>query len=623
MTELDQQELDRLRAGEHHEPHRVLGAHAARQNGQGGCVVRVLHPEAERAELLFADRSLAMTPLGGGVFEAFVPDRTPPFAYRVRFGFKGGDSWEREDPYRFLPTLGDMDLHLFGEGNHRRLWEVLGARRVTLESVEGVAFAVWAPNARRVSVIGEFNGWDGRLLPMRSMGSSGVWELFVPGVEPGALYKFEIKTQEGAIRVKTDPMARWMELPPAQASRVEYSTHAWSDDPYMDRRARRDHTREPMNVYELHLGSWARVPEEGNRPLRYREIAPRLVEHVKRFGFTHVELLPIAEHPLTASWGYQVTGYYAPTSRYGTPDDLRWFVDYCHQHDVGVILDWVPAHFPKDDFALRRFDGSALYEHEDPRRGEHPDWGTLIFNYGRAEVRNFLMANALYWLEEFHIDGLRVDAVASMLYLDYSRKAGEWLPNPYGGRENIEAIDFLRATNAIIHEEMPGAITVAEESTSWPGVTRSPESGGLGFTFKWNMGWMHDTLQYFEHEPVHRKYHQDDAHVLDAVRVHGALHQRHQPRRGGPRQALPRRQDARRCVAEARQPAHAARLPVHAARQAAHVHGHGARAVARVELRFEPGLAPVRRTGAEGVRALPGGAWQAVSRALVLVARRS
>jgi 1,4-alpha-glucan branching enzyme len=336
-----------------------------------------------------------------------------------------------------------------------------------------------------------------------------VFELFVPGVEPGALYKYEIKTAGGDLRVKTDPLATCMELPPGTASRVYESTYTWGDDAWMAARGTRDPVREPVSVYEVHFGSWARKPEEGHRPLTYREMAPGLIEHVRRHGFTHIEFLPIAEHPFTGSWGYQVSGYYAPTARYGTPDDLRHLVDQCHQAGIGVILDWVPAHFPKDDFALRRFDGTALYEHEDPRRGEHPDWGTLIFNFGRPEVSGFLLSNALYWLDEFHVDGLRVDAVASMLYLDYSRPEGQWIPNPYGGRENIEAIDFLRHVNGVIRDTRPGCLMVAEESTAWPGVTRPPEAGGLGFTFKWNMGWMHDTLDYFARDPVHRRYHQD------------------------------------------------------------------------------------------------------------------
>jgi 1,4-alpha-glucan branching enzyme len=450
-----------------------------------------------------------MPSLGDGLFAVRL-DAAMPLRYRIRFAFASGDTWERVDPYQFLPTLGEMDLHLFNEGTHRRLWTRLGAHVQRVQGVDGVSFAVWAPNAKRVSLLGEFCRWDGRLLPMRQLGSSGVFELFVPDVQPGAFYKYEIKTATGDLRVKTDPVATNMELPPGTASRVYASAYQWGDDAWLARRALIDPTREPMAVYEVHLGSWARRPEEGDRPLSYREITPRLIEHVQRHGFTHVEILPVSEHPFTGSWGYQVSGYYAPTARFGEPDDLRFLIDQCHQAGIGVLLDWVPAHFPKDDFALRRFDGTALYEHEDPRRGEHPDWGTLVFNFGRPEVRCFLLSNALYWLDEFHVDGLRVDAVASMLYLDYSRKEGEWLPNPYGGRENIEAIDFLRHVNAVVRDTHPGCVMIAEESTAWPGVTRPPEAGGLGFTFKWNMGWMHDTLQYFAHDPVHRRYHHDE-----------------------------------------------------------------------------------------------------------------
>jgi 1,4-alpha-glucan branching enzyme len=360
-------------------------------------------------------------------------------------------------------------------------------------------------------VIGDFCGWDGRLFPMRQLGASGIFELFIPDLKTGALYKYEILTQQGMLRPKTDPMAFSMERSPGTASRVAQSDlYTWNDAEWRKARDAGDPRAEPMLVYEVHLGSWARVPEEGDRSLSYRELADKLVRHVKRLGFTHVELLPVMEHPFDGSWGYQVSGYYAPTARYGTPDDFRFFVDRCHQEGIGVILDWVPAHFPKDDFALRRFDGTALYEHDDPRRGEHPDWQTLIFNYGRNEVRNFLVANALYWFEEFHIDGLRVDAVASMLYLDYSRKAGEWIPNRYGGRENLDALLFLKTLNSLVTEEHPGCFTVAEESTAWPGVTRPVSEGGLGFTLKWNMGWMHDTLRYFERDPMFRKYHQDD-----------------------------------------------------------------------------------------------------------------
>lgn len=508
---IDPGERESFLAGSHSQPHRILGAHSATVEGKSGALLRAYHPEADRVECVLEDgREIELEEMDGtGIFADFVPGVELPLRYRLRFHFPGGGTWEREDPYRFLPTVGEMDLHLFNEGTHRSLWKVLGAHPRQVDGVDGVSFAVWAPNARRVSVVGDFCHWDGRIFPMRSLGASGIYELFIPGVAAGALYKYEMKTREGNIRLKTDPFAFEMEVPPGTASRVVESSYRWSDHEWMTSRRQREPGREPISVYEVHASSWARVPEEGNRPLTYRELAPRLVEHVKRLGFTHIELLPISEHPFSGSWGYQVSGYYAPTSRHGNPDDFRHFVDYCHQNGIGVILDWVPAHFPKDDFALRRFDGTALYEHEDPRLGEHPDWGTLIFNYGRAEVRNFLIANALYWLNEFHIDGLRVDAVASMLYLDYSRQAGQWMPNVYGGRENLEAVEFLKQTNQIVHEEYPGCMTIAEESTAWPGVTRPVSEGGLGFNFKWNMGWMHDTLKYFEKEPVHRRWHQD------------------------------------------------------------------------------------------------------------------
>ena len=505
-------DVTRLIAGEHTDPHHVLGAHAATVNGAGGVMVRAMHPDAVAAECILSNGDpVPMEPIAAGMFAVFLPGATLPLRYRLRLHFASGATVERDDPYRFLPTVGELDLHLFNEGTHRRVYQALGAHARTVDGVAGTSFAVWAPNARRVSVIGDFNAWDGRVFPMRSLGASGVFELFVPGVRPGALYKYEILTPAHALRVKTDPFAFAMELPPDTASRVVSSgMYDWGDDAWRMARVRRDPVREPMLIYETHLGSWARVPEEHDRPLTYREIAPRLVQHVKELGFTHIELLPIMEHPFTGSWGYQVTGYYAPTARYGTPDDFRFFVDTCHQAGIGVLLDWVPAHFPRDDFALRRFDGTALFEHEDPRLGEHPDWGTLIFNYDRNEVRNFLIANAVYWLEEFHLDGLRVDAVASMLYLDYSRRPGEWLRNRYGGRENLGAIDFLRAMNVTVATESPGAITVAEESTAWPGVTKPVADGGLGFTFKWNMGWMHDTLQYFALDPIHRSFHHND-----------------------------------------------------------------------------------------------------------------
>ncbi|HUF29079.1 MAG TPA: 1,4-alpha-glucan branching protein GlgB [Gemmatimonadaceae bacterium] len=507
-TLLDTGAIDRLLAGDHDDPHSILGAHPA-ANGRG-LVVRAYHPNATGVECLPSGKAaVAMEREKDGLFACHLPKARFPLHYRLRFHFEGGQTWERADPYRFEPSLGEMDLHLFNEGTHRRLWQKLGANPSTLDGLAGTAFAVWAPNARRVSVVGDWCGWDGRLFPMRRLGSSGVWELFVPDVGAGALYKYEIFTREGVPRTKTDPFAKRMEMPPGTASIVHSSAHEWGDDPWMTKRNSRDHAREPMLIYEVHLGSWARVPEEGDRFLTYRELAERLVAHCTRLGFTHLELLPVSEHPFYGSWGYQVSGYFAPTARHGSPDDFRWFVDYCHQHGIGVIVDWVPAHFPKDDYALRRFDGTAIYEHEDPRQGEHPDWGTLIFNFGRTEVRNFLISNALYWLDELHIDGLRVDAVASMLYLDYSRREGEWVPNQFGGRENLDAISFLQQLNETVRAETPGCFTVAEESTSWPGVTHAVRDGGLGFTFKWNMGWMHDTLSYFELDPIHRRFHHD------------------------------------------------------------------------------------------------------------------
>jgi len=504
-------DIARLLSNGHDNPHGTLGAHPVTIGETSGLVIRAMHPDATSADviLLPGRERVALEPIASGLFAAFLADGKLPLRYRVEFHF-GDGVYERGDPYRFLPTVGEVDLHLFNEGTHRRLWEKLGAHHRRVDGEEGVSFAVWAPSARRVSVVGDFCGWDGRLLPMRALGASGVWELFVPDVKPGALYKYEILTRDKQIRLKTDPFAAAMELPPETASKVvEAGTYEWGDERWMRDRPHREPEREPMLIYEVHLGSWARVPEEGSRWLTYREIAPKLIGHVKALGFTHLELLPIAEHPFTGSWGYQVSGYYAPTSRFGTPDDFRFFVDECHKAGVGVILDWVPAHFPKDDFALRRFDGTALYEHEDPRLGEHPDWGTLIFNYARKEVRNFLIANALFWLETFHIDGLRVDAVASMLYLDYSRQPGQWLRNRYGGRENIDAIDFLRTLNETVRVTQPGCMMIAEESTSWPGVTHPVQDGGLGFTFKWNMGWMHDTLEYFKVDPLYRRYHQN------------------------------------------------------------------------------------------------------------------
>lgn len=409
-------------------------------------------------------------------------------------------------------VLTDFDLHLIGEGSHYKKYEKLGAHVMEINGIKGVHFAVWAPNAKRVSVIGDFNNWDGRRHPMRVLGSSGVWEIFIPGLDEGELYKFEIKSKShNYIAVKVDPYAFYFELRPKSASIVyNINKYQWNDSTWMEMRAKKNWFESQVSIYEVHLGSWMRVPEEGNRWLTYRELADKLVKYVKEMGYTHIELLPVTEHPLDASWGYQTIGYFAPTSRFGTPEDFMHLIDQCHQNNIGVILDWAPAHFPRDAHGLGFFDGTCLYEHEDPRKGEHRDWGTLIFNYGRNEVRNLLISNALFWFEKYHVDGLRVDAVASMLYLDYSRKEGEWIPNIFGGRENLEAIDFLKKFNEIAHEYHSGILTIAEESTAWPGVSRPTYLGGLGFSMKWNMGWMNDMLEYISKDPVHRKYHHND-----------------------------------------------------------------------------------------------------------------
>jgi 1,4-alpha-glucan branching enzyme len=445
-----------------------------------------------------------------GLFEArlALDGRAPNFGYRFRVLSRTGTR-DVVDPYQFGQVLSDYDLHLFSEGTHLRAWEKFGAHLMTVGHFTGVHFAVWAPNAQRVSVIGDFNGWDGRVHPMRRLVPSGIWELFVPDVQAGACYKYEVRTNAGHLLEKSDPYAQRFEVPPNRASIIwQDGPYQWNDAGWMNELASLAswHDR-PMSIYEVHLGSWRRVPEQGYRHLTYRELARDLIPYVREQGFTHIELMPVMEHPFSGSWGYQVIGFFAPTSRFGTPDDFRYFVDECHRHGLGVILDWVPGHFPKDPHGLARFDGTALYEHDDPRQGEHRDWGTLIFNYGRTEVRSFLLSNALYWLQEFHIDGLRVDAVASMLYLDYSRSHGEWIPNQYGGRENLEAVDFLQRLNTVTHGRFPGTITVAEESTAWPAVSRPTYVGGLGFTFKWNMGWMHDMLQYVQQDPVHRRWH--------------------------------------------------------------------------------------------------------------------
>jgi 1,4-alpha-glucan branching enzyme len=500
-------ELERIAAGQHHDPHSVLGAHP----GPDGVIIRALRPLAKSVTLVLDDgRRLPMAHVHQGVFAVTLPDEKVP-GYRIATTYDGpsGAAGEdlRDDPYRYLPTLGEFDLHLITEGRHEELWRVLGAHVREIGPVDdaatGTAFAVWAPNAHGVRVSGDFNYWDGSAYPMRSLGGSGVWELFIPGVTDGARYKFAVCGPDGVWREKADPMAQLAEKPPATASVVYTSQYSWDDAEWMEARAGRAPVHEPVSIYEVHLGSW--------RPgLSYRELASQLVDYVTDLGFTHVEFLPVAEHPFGGSWGYQVTSYYAPTSRFGRPDDFRYLVDALHQAGIGVLLDWVPAHFPRDEWALARFDGTPLYEHADPRRGSQPDWGTLIFNFGRTEVRNFLVANAVYWLEEFHLDGLRVDAVASMLYLDYSRQDGEWTPNQYGGRENLDAISFLQEVNATCYKRVPGITIIAEESTAWPGVSRPVYLGGLGFGFKWNMGWMHDTLNYLSLDPVYRQYHHNE-----------------------------------------------------------------------------------------------------------------
>ncbi|MDH6133123.1 1,4-alpha-glucan branching enzyme [Kitasatospora sp. MAA4] len=491
-------EIDRLVSGSHHDPHALLGAHPV----TGGTAIRVLRPLADRVTLETAYGPAELTHQQAGLFTGMLPGSAIP-AYRLRVSYPGCEPLTQDDGYRMPPTLGELDLHLIREGRHEQLWQALGSHVRTVDGVTGTAFAVWAPNAVGVRLVGDFNHWDGTGCPMRSLGSSGVWELFLPGVLDGAVYKYELRTRDGRLIQKADPMARAAQCPPETASRVYTSDYHWEDGDWLDRRSRMHHHRAPMSVYELHLASW--------RPgLGYRQLAEQLPEYLRSLNFTHVEFMPVMEHPFGGSWGYQVSGFYAPTARLGSPDDFKYLIDTLHRAGIGVIVDWVPAHFPKDDFALARFDGEPLYEPADPLRAEHPDWGTLEFDYGRTEVRNFLVANAVYWCEEFHIDGLRVDAVASMLYLDYSREGGAWTPNQYGGRENLDAASFLQEMNATVYRRCPGVVTIAEESTAWDGVTRPTNSGGLGFGLKWNMGWMHDSLVYISKEPVHRKFHHNE-----------------------------------------------------------------------------------------------------------------
>jgi len=496
---LDTHVLDQVVEGRHGNPHGVLGAHVH----DGAVTVRSFRPLAESVVVVHGSKRSPLKHEHGGIWTGVVDVPDVP-DYRLEVTYPGGSAHTVDDAYRYLPTLGEVDLHLINEGRHEQLWRVLGAHVHVYDAptgpVTGTSFAVWAPHAKGVRIKGDFNSWDGREHPMRQLGVSGVWELFVPGIGSGAQYKFLILGADDQWREKADPMAFHTEVPPATSSVVYDSSYTWSDDDWISARAEGGWHERPMSVYEMHLGSWRRGKS-------YGELADDLVPYLQETGFTHVEFLPVMEHPFGGSWGYQVTSYYAPTARFGDPDGLRYLIDRLHQAGIGVIVDWVPAHFPKDEFALARFDGTPLYEDPNPSRGEHPDWGTYVFNFGRKEVRNFLVSNALYWFEEFHVDGLRVDAVASMLYLDYSREDGQWTPNVYGGRENLEAVSFLQEMNATAYKRVPGVMTIAEESTSWPGVTRATHLGGLGFGFKWNMGWMHDSLGYVQNDPVHRQYH--------------------------------------------------------------------------------------------------------------------
>lgn len=498
--------------GEHSDPHTVLGMHEMEEDGRKAVVVRAFLPNAAGITVIDYANKRKKYPMerlhADGFFEVTIADREEWFRYQLEYTDADGNTWRSYDPYSFSPTLSEFDRHLFGAGTHYEIYEKMGGRLMTHEGARGAAFSVWAPNAKAVSVIGDFNNWDARRSPMRRLGESGIWELFLPAAAEGDKYKFHVTQCDGRVVDKTDPYGVYAEVRPNNAS-VLYplKRYKWKDRRWMTARRKYDFRTAPMNIYEVHLGSWKRA--EGDRFLTYTELAEQLIPYVKEMGYTHIEMLPVEEHPFDGSWGYQVTGYYAPTSRYGSPDEFKQFVDACHQNGISVILDWVPAPFPKDDFALARFDGTALYEHQDPRLGEHIQWGTYIFNYGRKEVANFLLANALYWMDIFHIDGLRVDAVASLLRLDFCKEEGQWLPNVYGGSENLEAIEFLKHMNSVIAEREPGALMIAEDSTAWPGVTKKVDEGGLGFSLKWNMGWMNDFLSYIKLDPIYRKYHQN------------------------------------------------------------------------------------------------------------------
>ena len=500
---------------EHKDPHTVLGMHEVLHDDREVVAVRAFLPGAKELYVIDKNDENAVYKADriheDGFFETVIEDRHKWFDYKFRIVYWDGNENITADAYSFPPTVSDYDKYLFGAGNHYEIYNKLGANICEINGTEGVSFAVWAPNAKSVSVIGSFNYWDGRSAQMRMLGNSGIWEIFIPGAAEFDRYKFRIKDRNNNVTDKSDPYGFYMEKRPQNASIVyDLGVYRWKDAKWIKQRETSDPYRSPMNIYEVQLGSWMRVPEEENRFLTYRELADKLVKYVKKMGYTHIELLPVSEYPFDGSWGYQVTGYYAPTSRYGEPDDFRYFVDCCHQKGIGVIVDWVPGHFPKDANGLARFDGTALYEHEDWRKGEHKEWGTYVFNYGRKEVSNFLIANALFWIKEYHIDGIRVDAVASMLYLDYFRNEGEWIPNKYGGRENLEAVEFLKHMNSVIKGAYEGVLTFAEESTEWEGVTKGADRNGLGFSFKWNMGWMNDFLEYMKKDPIYRKYHHNN-----------------------------------------------------------------------------------------------------------------
>jgi len=506
------EEISAISNGEHGDLFSVLGLHNTTVNGNEKLVIRCFRPDAKSVRVHPENGNpVELTRISDeGLFEHVFARRKNWFSYTFEVIPYVGETYMIEDAYRFGPMISDYDLQLWGEGNHHHAYKMMGSHTKTVDGIHGTHFVVTAPSASRVSVIGSFNNWDGRVHGMRKYHEQGLWEIFIPHVTEGDLYKYEVKSYvNDTLNKKGDPYGRFTEMRPGTATKIWNTKYQWNDDDWMKNRAKHQHFEQPISVYEIHPGSWKRKVGEEPGFLSYRELADDLVPYMKEMGFTHIELMPIAEHPYDPSWGYQITGYFAPTSRFGNPDDLRYFIDKCHQENIGIIVDWVPAHFTKDEHGLRRFDGTALYEHEDPKLGEHKDWGTCIFNFGRTEVKNFLISNAIYWLEEFHIDGLRVDAVASMLYLDYSREDGEWVPNQYGGRENLEAINFLRRFNEVTHDYFPGVLTFAEESTSWQGVSQPTSSGGLGFDFKWNMGWMNDTLAYIEKDPIFRKYHQD------------------------------------------------------------------------------------------------------------------